>query len=87
MIPMTYSAPLVIGQEKETIIKETISKILASAEVRFGQFKIEGYFTSSGDFFEIKINARQGGNGLSFFLEKFTTIDYNKLLVSTAVDD
>ena len=87
MIPMTYSAPLVIGQEKETIIKETISKIFASAEVRFGQFNIEGYFTSSGDFFVIEINARQGGNGLSFFLEKFTTIDYNKLLVSTAVDD
>lgn len=86
-VPMTYSAPLIIDAEKEIVVKESIAKIFTSADVRFGQFNVEGYFTYSGEFFVIEINARQGGNELSFFLKEFTGVDYNKLLVSTAVGD
>ena len=87
MVPMTYTAPLLIDNTKLNSIKSTISQILNAAGIRFGEFNIEGFFTESDEFFVIEINARQGGNFLPGFLHRFTGIDYNRLLVTTCVND
>ena len=87
MVPMTYTAPLLIDNTKLNSIKSTISQVLNASDIRFGEFNIEGFFTESGEFFIIEINARQGGNFLPGFLHKFTGIDYNRLLVTTCVND
>lgn len=87
MVPMTYTAPLLIDNTKLNSIKSTISQVLNEADIRFGEFNIEGFFTRSGEFFIIEINARQGGNFLPGFLHRFTGIDYDRLLVSACVGD
>lgn len=87
MVPMTYSAPLLIDDAKLNIIKTDIAQVFKAAGIRFGEFNIEGFFTESGEFFIIEINARQGGNFLPVFLRRFSGIDYNRLLVTTCVND
>lgn len=87
MIPMTYTGPMLIEDNKQDSIKTTITKVFDEANIQFGEFNIEGFFTSTGEFFIIEINARQGGNFLPIFLQRFTGIDYNRLLVTTCVGD
>ena len=87
MVPMTYTAPILMDTEKMEVIKSTVSYIVNEAGIRFGEFNIEGYFTETGEFFVIEINSRQGGNFLPDFLRRFTGIDYNRLLVTTCVND
>lgn len=87
IVPMTYTAPLLIDDAKLNIIKTDIAQVLKAAGIRFGEFNIEGFFTESGEFFIIEINARQGGNFLPVFLRRFSGIDYNRLLVTTCVND
>lgn len=87
MVPMTYTAPLLIDNEKLDSMKSTVSRVVNASGVRFGEFNIEGYFTSTGEFFVIEINVRQGGNYLPDFLHRYTGIDYYCLLVTTCVND
>lgn len=87
MIPMTYTGPMLVEDNKLDSIKTTITKVFNEENIRFGEFNIEGFFTSSGEFFIIEINVRQGGNFLPIFLQRFTGIDYNRLLVTTCVGD
>lgn len=86
-VPTTYSAPLVIDNVRLEEIKSSVSRILKAVDVRFGEFNMEGYFTETGEFFVIEVNARQGGNLLPRFLHRFTGIDYCRLLVTTCVND
>lgn len=87
MVPMTYTAPMIIDDVRLDMIKSSVSKVIETAGIRFGQFNMEGFFTESGQFFIIEINSRQGGNLLPGFLHRFTGIDYNRLLVTTCVGD
>lgn len=87
MVPMTYTAPILMDDDKLDMIKSSVSRVLKTNGVRFGEFNIEGFFTKTGEFFIIEINARQGGNFLPKFLQRFTGIDYNRLLVTTCVND
>lgn len=87
MVPMTYTAPMQIDDERLERIKKTVQKILKAVDIRYGAFNIEGFFTDRGEFFVIEINARQGGNFLPLFLQRATGIDYNRLLVTTCVGD
>lgn len=87
IVPMTDSIPLVLDETKLNIVKETIRSIVEKFDIKFGEFNIEGYFTDNDNFFVIEINARQGGNDIPYFLKEATGIDYDKLLVSTAVGD
>lgn len=86
-VPMTYSAPLLIDNARLDVIKSSVLRILKASGVRFGEFNIEGFFTETGEFFIIEINVRQGGNFLPHFLQRFTGIDYHRLLVTTCVND
>lgn len=86
-VPMTYTAPMLIDNDKLEMLKSSISEVLKASKIIFGEFNIEGYFTKTGRFFIIEINARQGGNYLPGFLQRFTGIDYNRLLVTTCVND
>lgn len=87
LVPMTYTAPLVIGDDRLAMIQSAVRRILHAAGVRFGEFNMEGFFTQAGEFFVIEINARQGGNFLPRFLQRSTGIDYNRLLVTMCVND
>lgn len=87
MVPMTYTAPILMDEDKLEMIKSSVSRVLKTNGVRFGEFNMEGFFTKTGDFFIIEINARQGGNFLPDFLQRFTGIDYNRLLVTNCVND
>lgn len=87
MVPMTYTAPLLIDNNKLGQIKAAVSQLLRASDIRFGEFNIEGFFTETDQFFIIEINARQGGNFLPRFLQGFTGIDYNRLLVTGCVDE
>lgn len=87
MIPMTYTGPMLIEDNKLDSIKAAITKVFEETNIRFGEFNMEGFFTSNGEFFIIEINARQGGNYLPLFLKRFTGIDYDRLLVTTCVND
>lgn len=87
MVPMTYTAPILMEEKKQNQIKASVSQVLKIAGIRFGEFNMEGFFTKKGEFFIIEINARQGGNFLPDFLQRFTGIDYNRLLVTTCVND
>ena len=86
-VPMTYTAPVLMDEEKQDIIKSSVSRVLKVAGIRFGEFNMEGFLTKTGEFFIIEINARQGGNFLPNFIRRFTGIDYNRLLVTTCVND
>jgi biotin carboxylase len=87
MVPMTYTAPILMDEDKQDMIKSSVSRVLKTAGIRFGEFNMEGFFTKTGEFFIIEINARQGGNFLPNFIRRFTGIDYNRLLVTTSVND
>jgi biotin carboxylase len=87
MIPMTYTGSMLIEDNKLDSIKTAITKVFDEANIQFGEFNIEGFFTCTDEFFIIEINARQGGNFLPAFLQRFTGIDYNRLLVTTSVND
>ena len=87
IVPMTYTAPLLIDDAKLNRIKTDTARVLRAAGIRYGEFNMEGFFTETGEFFIIEINARQGGNFLPVFLRRFSGIDYNRLLVTTCVND
>ena len=87
MVPMTYTAPILMDENKQDMIKTSVSQVIKMAGIRFGEFNMEGFFTKQGDFFIVEINARQGGNFLPDFLQRFTGVDYNRLLVTTCVND
>lgn len=87
MVPMTYTAPILMDEDKQDMIESSVSRVLKVAGIRFGEFNMEGFFTKTGEFFIIEINARQGGNFLPNFIRRFTGIDYNRLLVTTSVND
>jgi biotin carboxylase len=87
MVPMTYTAPMRMDDVLLDSVKLTIQRLVHAANIRYGEFNIEGFFTSKGEFFVIEINARQGGNYLPDFVHRFTGIDYDRLLVTTCVND
>ena len=45
------------------------------------------YFTKTGELFVIEINARQGGVNIPHLIELHSGIDFDHLLVTTAVGD
>lgn len=87
MLPMTYSLPLDITNEKRDTIKETLGTLITKAGIRHGEYNFEAYFTSHNELFVIEINARQGGNSIPAFIKAHCGIDLDKLFVTTAVND
>jgi biotin carboxylase len=87
MVPMTYTAPVVIDDMRLKQLCEVLQKLFAEAKIKHGEYNIEGYFTKNGDCFIIEINVRQGGHEIPLLIKDFTGIDYTKLLVSTSVGD
>lgn len=87
MVPMTYSIPLILSEERMELIRSSLKKVFHATGMNFGEFNIEGYFTKMGDFFIVEINVRQGGHRLPDFVFENTNIDMTKLLVSLSVND
>lgn len=87
MVPMTYTAPVVIEEDQLNNLHKVLEKLFNAANISHGEYNIEGYFTNEGECFIIEINVRQGGHEIPLLIKDFTDIDYTKLLVSTAVGD
>ncbi len=87
MVPMTYTAPVVINEERLKHLHYVLGSIFRKANIKHGEYNIEGYYTKDGDCFIIEINVRQGGHEIPLLIKDFTGIDYYKLLVSTSVGD
>ena len=87
MLPMTKIFPAIISDEELSVIKRDVTKMFKEAGVRHGEFNIEMYFTRKGELFIIENNPRQGGNRIPQLLKQHTGIDYDRLLVTTAVGD
>lgn len=87
MLPMMESFPIVISDKDFDIVKDHIKRIFAKAGITHGQYNAEMYFTKTGELFVIEINARQGGVNIPHLIELHSGIDYDKLLVTTAVGD
>lgn len=87
MLPMMESFPIVITDKDFDIVKDCLKRIFSQAGITHGQYNAEMYFTKTGELFVIEINARQGGNNIPHLIELHSGIDYDKLLVTTAVGD
>lgn len=87
MVPMSDISPLCLSEEKQVIMRDTVTKIVKEAGLEFGQFNIEMYFTKDNQLFVIEVNTRQGGIGVPKFIEEYSGLDYTKLLVSLCVND
>lgn len=87
MVPMTYTAPIVISEERLSHLHHVLESIFREANIKHGEYNIEGYYSKDGDCFIIEINVRQGGHEIPLLIKDFTGIDYYKLLVTTSVGD
>ena len=87
MLPMMESFPILISDEDFNIVKDHIQRLFENAGIVHGQYNVEMYFTEKRELFVIEINARQGGNNIPHLIELHSGIDFDKLLVTTAVDD
>ncbi|MBO4719329.1 MAG: ATP-grasp domain-containing protein [Prevotella sp.] len=85
MLPMMESFPIHISNEDFLIVKDHIRRLFEKAGIIHGQYNVEMYFTDKGELFVIEINARQGGNNIPHLIELHSGIDFDKLLVTTAV--
>jgi biotin carboxylase len=87
MLPMMESFPIVISDKDFDVVKDHIKRIFEQAGIVHGQYNAEMYFTKTGELFVIEINARQGGVNIPHLIELHSGIDFDKLLVTTAVGD
>ena len=87
MVPMTYTAPVVLDGERLKQLQDVLGRIFSEAKISHGEYNIEGYFTKNNECFIIEINVRQGGHEIPMLINDFTGIDFYKLLVTTAVRD
>lgn len=87
MLPMMESFPILIEEEEFSIVKDHLRKLFEEAGIVHGQFNVEMYFTRNHELFIIEINARQGGNNIPHLIELHSGMDFDKLLVTTAVGD
>lgn len=87
MLPMMESFPILITDEDFSIVKDHIRRLFDKAGIVHGQYNVEMYFTENRELFVIEINARQGGNDIPHLIELHSGIDFDKLLVTTAVGD
>lgn len=85
MLPMTQTFPILLDEPELEELKSTVKQLLSGAGIKFGEFNIEFYYTSSKRLFCIEINARQGGNGIPEMIHKHCGIDMYKLLVTTVM--
>lgn len=87
MLPMMESFPIVISEKDFDVVKDHLKRIFAKAGIVHGQYNAEMYFTKTGELFVIEINARQGGVNIPHLIELHSGIDFDRLLVTTAVGD
>lgn len=87
MLPMMESFPILINDDDFAIVKDHIRRLFEKAGITHGQYNVEMYFTEKRELFVIEINARQGGNNIPHLIELHSGIDFDYLLVTTAVGD
>ncbi len=87
MLPMMESFPIIISEQDFDVVKDHIRRLFDHAGIKHGQYNAEMYFTKTGELFVIEINARQGGVNIPHLIELHSGIDFDRLLVTTAVGD
>ena len=79
--------PANLTDEEIGKIHDCVAAILKKAGVRIGEYHIEGFFTTNGDFFVIEINPRQAGYFNPQHIQLYCGVNMTKLLLTTAVGD
>jgi len=87
LIPMMQTYPIILDENHLDRLKNGIEKIVRGAGITWGELNVEAYYTKDDELFFIEFNARQGRNGIPEMILKHSGIDYNKLLVTTSVDE
>lgn len=87
MLPMMESFPIIISEQDFDVVKDHIRRLFDHAGIKHGQYNAEMYFTKTGELFVIEINARQGGVNIPHLIELHSGLDFDRLLVTTAVGD
>lgn len=87
MLPMCEIYPMAMPNVIKLEIMTTVEKLLRGAEIKFGEFNMESYYSPNGDLFVVEINPRQAGNNIPALICQHTGVNLTKLLVSTCVND
>lgn len=86
-LPQCYCSDAELDEKTSSRIFNAINKLIQHIGLLWGEYNVELSFNDDDEIFIIEINARQGGMKLPEFVKKYSGIDMNKLLVSTAVGD
>ena len=87
ILPQCYISDIGIDDNLQKRIEITLQRIFNAAGISWGEYNVELALIENNDVFVIEVNARQGGMMLPDYVELFTNISMNKLLVSTAAND
>ena len=85
--PVLNLYPADLSREQMAEFQSAVRKLLMTANVRFGEYNIEGFFTEEGRFFVIEINPRPAGYLMHREIVEYCGVNYSRLLVSAAVGD
>lgn len=87
LVPSAEIFPAALSKDEIEMAKDVIHKILNAAEIKFGEYNIELYFTIDHQVFIIEMNPRQGGNNLPLLVKEYCGIDLTRLFVTMAVGE
>ncbi|MBP3270611.1 MAG: GNAT family N-acetyltransferase [Ruminococcus sp.] len=79
--------PVCMSKQEEEEYRHSVSAVLKQADIRFGEFNVEGFFTSEGRFFIVEINPRPGGHYTPQTVQMYTGMNLTKLLITAATGD
>ena len=84
---MTQTYPIVLDKKRISEVKRQIKSLFDIIGIKHGEYNIEMFYEKKGHLFCIEINARQGGNGIPYIIEKHCGVNMYKLLVTTSMGD
>lgn len=87
ILPQCYCSGTDQDEHMKNEIQNVLQKVFKEAGITWGEYNVELSFTPTNQIFIIEINARQGGMRLPEFVQEYTGIDLDRLLVTTAVND
>lgn len=87
LIPIGKSYPLLISQDKISLIKTTINKLLKELDISFGAFNIETIIDKENEVYIIELGPRNGGNYIPNFLNLIYNVDTVELSIKCSMGD
>lgn len=86
-VPAQCSLPADLSDEQIQIAKNSIENVLLATGTRFGEYDVEGFFTSKNQLLIIEINPRRGGGNIQKYIKEHSGVDLTRLIVQLSVGD